>query len=147
MKTEEDIVSFYSEQKLLYRQLLTLTRSIRYLAQKGATEQIPVKLDARKELFGRIRAIDEKFGLTRKKLAFFSEEEASGGNARASDFVKGIRKIIEEINEMDTETRLLVQREKEAVSDELKKVSAGHKLVKKYVPFYSNTPAYFSMSA
>jgi|GEM_PF-6921166 len=147
MKTEEETILFYNEKISLFKQLLALTESVRALAQKGETEHIPARLKERQKIFARIKVIDEKFGLKNKIHESVFEEKRSKNTAQALNLVKVIRKIIKTINDIDMETRILINREKEAVADELKKVSAGHNLVKKYVPYFNKPPAYFSMSA
>lgn len=147
MKTEEEAILFYNEKISLFKQLLALTESVRDLAKKGETENIPARLKERQKIFARIKVIDEKFGLKNKIHESVFEEKISENKAQTLNFVKVIRKIIKTINDIDMETRILINREKEAVADELKKVSAGHNLIKKYVPSFNRPPAYFSMSA
>lgn len=147
MKKDEKIIFFYTEKLSLYRQLLTLTESIRNLAQEGEAEQIPAKTNKRQDIINRIKTIDERLGPKQKIHESIFDEMKSENKAQVLYVIKSIRKIIKTISDINMEIWVLINHEKETVADDLKKVSAGHKLVKKYAPSYIKPPAYFSMSA
>ncbi|MEA3486413.1 MAG: flagellar protein FliT [Thermodesulfobacteriota bacterium] len=140
------ILTYYNQVLTLSGLLLTITESIRGLAQKGQVEQIAARLQKRQDVIDQLKVIEKRLTPPQEIQKDTWKSIAPQDKNGIQSLVKSIRKVIERVETLDIEIRTLVDREKKRIADELKKVSTSHKLMKKYVPSRTNTPGYFSLS-
>lgn len=137
------ILIYYNQVLTLSGLLLTITGSIRSLAQKGQVEQVAVRIEKRQDVIDQLKVIEKKLTPRQRIQKYLTTPQERN---RIQSLVKSIRKVIEKVKILDMEIITLVDHEKERVDSELKKVSTNHKLIEKYVPSRLDTPRYFSLS-
>lgn len=137
------ILIYYNQVLTLSGLLLTITGSIRSLAQKGQVEQVAVRIEKRQDVIDQLKVIEKKLTPRQRIQKHLTTPQDRN---RIQSLVKSIRKVIEKVKILDMEIITLVDHEKERVAGELKKVSTNHKLIEKYVPSRLDTPRYFSLS-
>jgi len=145
METTE-ILIYYNQVSTLSELLLTITESIRSLAQKGQVEQVAVRLQKRQDVIDQLKVIEKSPTPPQIIRKDIRESIAPRDKNSIQSLVKSINKVIKRVQILDMEIRTLVDHERARVAGELKKVSASHKLIKEYVPSRTNTPGYFSLS-
>ena len=140
------ILIYYNQVLTLSGLLLAITESIRSLAQKGQVEQVAARLQKRQDVIDQLKVIEKRLTPQQRIQKDIWKSIAPRDKNSIQSLVKSIRKVIERVEILDMEIRTFADHEREKVTGELKKVSASHKLIKKYVPSRTNTPGYFSLS-
>jgi len=146
METTGETIICCNEQLFLSQQLLTITESIRTMAKNGQVEQITKKVKKRQAIISQLKINEKRLPAKNIFQKSLVDRMSSKDRNTISLLVNRFRKILEKIIDLDMEIRNVVNREKETIADDLKTVSTGHKLIKRYVSSRIDIPKYFSLS-
>ena len=146
MSTFKEINAFYEQELLLLKQIGCISETIKELAQNRNFNVLEKALNKRENVFSQIRHL-ENISCIEKRFTAFSEDknDSKEHNNIFALVIKilGIKKRVQIIN---NQVQTLINNEKNKVALELKKISNGRKIIKKYVPFEKSGPAFVSYS-
>lgn len=146
MQTTDEIIAYYGEQLALFRKMLTITESIRTLAKDGQIDKIEERLNKRQDIINQLKIIEKRPATQRKPQNSYVDAMTAGDKTSMLSLIKDIRNFLKKIGALDRQIRTFFDYEKEKIGGDIKRVSIGHRLIKKYIPSQKDIPKYFKLS-